>query len=334
MNKADFGHNNGGSAMGKRNDIWQDVDPNDKYAWVMVSGGFHNNMHIGKCEVPLRSNNTPVDTIDIKSLLAREELAIASEVARLNVMADLEKYKYDNTKWELLSFSTEEPTGENKNGVHNGLAKLIIDGDNDTYWHSQWQSRTATLPHSFVIDCKEAIDINSFYFVLSDGTSRYQKDILIEGSLDNETWYNVYENTSCPPVASYVLQFDSTATARYLRLTIRGTQTGVVHTRINEFGAALYPQISSVDDNIKPQADKTKIYSVGNTIYVDAPATMESAKVDVYSASGSLVVSHTYSDIIEGDMISVHSLNFTPGVYAVRFETCDGKVTTSKVVIR
>ena len=334
MNKADFGHNNGGSAMGKRNDIWQDVDPNDKYAWVMVSGGFHNNMHIGKCEVPLRSNNTPVDTIDTKSLLAREELAIASEIARLNVMADLEKYKYDNTKWELLSFSTEEPTGENKNGVHNGLAKLIIDGDNDTYWHSQWQSRTATLPHSFVIDCKEAIDINSFYFVLSDGTSRYQKDIIIEGSLDNETWYDVYENTSCPPTASYVLQFDSTATARYLRLTIRGTQTGVVHTRINEFGAALYPQITSIDNNVKTEADKAKIYSVGNTIYVDAPATMESAKVDVYSASGSLVVSHTYSDIIEGDMISVHSLNFTPGVYAVRFETCDGKVTTSKVVIR
>ena len=81
----------------------------------------------------MRSNDTPVDTINIKALLAREELAIAKETARLELMANITKYKYDNTKWELLSFSSEEPTGENKDGVHNGLAKLIIDGDNDTY---------------------------------------------------------------------------------------------------------------------------------------------------------------------------------------------------------
>ncbi len=334
MNKADFGHNNGGTAMGKRNDIWQDVDPNDKYAWVMVSGGFHNKLHVGKCEVPLRTKNTPVDTIDTKALLAREDLAIANEIERLNAMADLGKYKYDNTKWELLSFSSEEPNGENKNGAHNGLAKLIIDGKDDTYWHSRWQSSTAPLPHSFVIDCKEAIDINAFYFVLSDGTSRFQKDILIEGSLDNETWYDVYENTSCPPTAKYILQFDSVATARYLRLTIRGTQTGVAFTRINEFGAALYTNVTSIDDNLKADTGNAKIYSVGNTIYIDAPSTMESAKVDVYSASGSLVVSRTYSDIIEGDMVSVHSLDFTPGIYTVRFETCKGEVSSAKVLIR
>ncbi|MBE6304198.1 MAG: DUF3472 domain-containing protein [Bacteroidales bacterium] len=334
MNKADFGHNNGGSAFGKRNDIWQDVDPNDKYAWVMVSGGFHNNLHVGKCEVPLRSNNTPVDTIDIKALLAREELAIAKEAARLELMANTEKYKYDNTKWELLSFSSEEPTGENKDGVHNGLAKLIIDGNNDTYWHSQWQSRTAPLPHSFVIDCKEAIDINAFYFTLSGGTGRYQKEILIEGSLDNETWYNVYENANCPCAASYALGLDSTAQARYLRLTIKETFTGEIYARINEFGAALCPVSTSIDDNIRPDKENLKIYTVGNNIYIDAPETIESAKVDVYSMSGNLVVTHTYDDIKENDLISIHSLKFTSGIYTVRLETNNGKIYTSKVLIK
>ena len=333
MNKADFGHNNGGTALGKRNDIWQDVDPNDKYAWVMVSGGFHNKMHIGTCKVPLRTSNQPVDTINIKALLAREDLAIASEVARLELMANVEKYKYDNTKWELISFSSEEPTGENKDGVHNGFAKLIIDGNKDTYWHSQWQARTAPLPHSFVIDCKEAIDINAFYFTLSGGTGRYQKDILIEGSLDNETWYDVYENTGCPSSANYALGLDSTAHARYLRLTIRETLTGDIYARINEFGAALCPVSTSIED-ITPETANARIYTIGSSIYIEAPETIESAKVDVYSASGSLVVSHTYDDIKENDLISVHSLKFASGIYTVRCETNKGQVYTSKVMIK
>lgn len=337
MNKADFGHNNGGSAMGKRNDIWQGVDPNDKYAWIMVSGGFHNKIHQETCRVPLRSSNTPVDTIDIDALLAREELALARERARLDSLAELNKYKYDNTKWEMLSFSSEEPTGELSKGENFGFAKSIIDGDLKTYWHSQWQARTAPLPHSFVIDCKDTINVNAFYFNLSNddrsGDSRLQKDILIEGSLDNETWYDVYENKNCPNEVDYTFKLDSTVSTRYLRLTIRGTQTGVVYTRINEFGAALYPQPTSIEE-LKSGNKKVNIYTVGNCIYVDAPADMESAKIDVYTTSGSLVTSRTYDDVKMNDMLSVHSFDFVPGIYTVRFETAKGKVYTSKVAIK
>ena len=332
MNKADFGHGNGGTAMGKRNDIWQDVDPNDPYAWLMVTGGFQNKAHIGKCEVPLRSKHTPVDTINIKALLAREELALENERARLDSINTLKKYKYDNTKWEMLKFSSEEPTGELKN-YNSGFAAQIIDGDTKTYWHSEWKASTAPLPHYFVIDCKDTIDINAFFFTLSDGTSRYQKDIIIEGSLDNNTWYDIYENDNCPNAANYVLTLDSIAQARYLRLTIRGTQTGAVFTRINEFGAALLPT-TSIDDNIKIDKNKANIYTVGNCIYIDAPSTIESAKVDVFSASGSKVVSHEIEDIIKDDIISVHSFDFAPGIYTVRFETSNGEVYTSKVVIK
>ena len=336
MNKADFGHNNGGEALGKRNDIWQDVDPNDKYAWIMASGGFQNNMHIGKCEVPLREENHPVDTIDTDALLAREDLAIAKEIARLDSLANFEKYKYDNTKWEMLSFSSEEPTGELVKGDNFGFAKSILDGDPKTYWHSQWQSRTAQLPHSFVIDCKETIKLNAFYFILSNddrsGDSRLQKDILIEGSLDNNTWYDIYENKNCPNTTEYTLSLDSTAQARYLRLTIRGTQTGVVYTRINEFSAMYFPNATSIEENI--ETEKIKIYTAGSNIYIDSPEALENAKVDVYSTSGSLVVSHNYNDIKENDLISIHSFKFASGIYTVRVETNKGKVYTAKVMIK
>ena len=61
---------------------------------------------------------------------------------------------------------------------------------------------------------------------------------------------------------------------------------------------------------------------------------MESAKVDVYSASGSQVVSHTYDDIKKDDIISIHSFSFVTGIYTVRVETAEGKVYTSKVLIK
>ena len=118
-----------------------------------------------------------------------------------------------------------------------------------------------------------------------------------------------------------------------MRLTIRGTQTGVVYTRINEFGAALYPQPTSIEE-LKSGNKKVNIYTVGNCIYVDAPSDMESAKIDVYTTSGSLVTSRTYDDIKMNDMLSVHSFDFVPGIYTVRFETAKGKVYTSKVAIK
>ena len=336
FNKASFGHNNGGTHHGARNDIYQDVDPNDKYAWIMTTGGFANKAHIGKCLVPLRSDNTPVDTINLNVLLAREELAFAREKARLDSINFLKENMYDKTKWELLNFSSEEVTGEDTNG----RAAQIIDGNENTYWHSRWQSGgAASLPHSFVIDMKEAVDINAFSFSLSGGEARFQKEILIEGSLDNEVWYDVYKNDNCPKpktgynTGGYVLEMDTIANARYLRLTIKSVHTGSIYARINEFDALLLPVSTSID-NIKDENNKAKIYTVGNCIYIDSPANINEANIDVYTLSGKKVISRSINNIMKDDVISVHSFELISGIYTVRFETSEGKVYTEKIIIK
>lgn len=56
--------------------------------------------------------------------------------------------KYDKSGWKVISFSSQETSGEGSNG----LASQIIDGDANTYWHSQWQGTQAKYPHYFVID--------------------------------------------------------------------------------------------------------------------------------------------------------------------------------------
>lgn len=333
MNKISFGHNNGGTHVGARNDIYQDVDPNDKYAWVMVSGGFFNGPHIGKQTVPLRSKATPVDTIDLDVLLAREELAFVREQVRLDSIKMIDKLKYDNTKWELISYTSEELSGEGTNG----RAAQIIDGDKNTYWHSSWKSSTANPPHKFVIDMKEPVELNAFAFDLSGGKERFQKEILIEGSLDNEKWFDIYENKDCPTpqegykTGGYLLRMDSVVTARYLRLNIKKVHTGVAYARLNEFSVLNLPMTSIGE--IADKAESASIYVKGNCVCVDAPAAAESATVDIYSLSGKKVVTRSITDIMAGDVISVHSFDLVPGVYTVRYATADGNVYSAKVKI-
>ena len=333
MNKISFGHNNGGTHVGARNDIYQDVDPNDKYAWVMVSGGFFNGPHIGKQTVPLRSKATPVDTINLDILLAREELAFAKEQARLDSIKMIDELKYDKSKWELISYSSEELTGEKTHG----RAAQIIDDDKNTYWHSSWKASTANPPHNFVIDMKEPLELNAFAFDLSGGKERFQKEILIEASLDNENWVTIYENKNCPTpqegykTGGYLLRMDSVTTARYLRLTIKKIHTDVVFARLNEFSVLNLPMTSI--GTIDKESEEASIYVKGNCVYVDAPTATESATIDIYSLSGKKVVTRTIADILAGDVISVHSFDLIPGVYTVRYTTAEGKTYSAKVKI-
>lgn len=67
-------------------------------------------------------------------------------VLMLNVQSEL----LDKTKWTIAGFSSEEATGES--GGANGKAIYIIDGNNSTFWHSQWQGAKPQPPHWLIID--------------------------------------------------------------------------------------------------------------------------------------------------------------------------------------
>ena len=337
INQIFFGHGNGGSQIGARHDIYQDVDPNDKYAWVMATGGFANKMHIGKESVPLRTSKAAgIDTINLDALLAREELALAKEQMRLDSLQKIKESMYDKSNWELVSFSSEETTGEGTNG----RAAQILDGDNNTYWHSQWKTSTANPPHKFVVDMKEPLDINAFYFAMSGGEERFQKEITIEASNDNENWHMIYENKSCPTpkygskTGDYVLKMDSTVNTRYLRLTIKKVHTGVVFARINEFSPLLLPVGTSIDDVVENENKDIRIYSVAGCVYIDAPSFADYVTIDIYTTSGNKVVSRTIEDVDKGDVVSIHSFDIVPGVYVVRYATATGEVYNGKVVVK
>ena len=184
---------------------------------------------------------------------------------------------------------------------------------------------------------KEPLELNAFAFDLSGGKERFQKEILIEASLDNENWVTIYENKNCPTpqegykTGGYLLRMDSVTTARYLRLTIKKIHTDVVFARLNEFSVLNLPMTSI--GTIDKESEEASIYVKGNCVYVDAPTATESATIDIYSLSGKKVVTRTIADILAGDVISVHSFDLIPGVYTVRYTTAEGKTYSAKVKI-
>lgn len=67
-------------------------------------------------------------------------------VIQLNALSQL----LSRANWTIAGFSSEEARGEN-NGA-NGRAIHAIDGNNSTFWHSQWQGTKAQPPHWLIID--------------------------------------------------------------------------------------------------------------------------------------------------------------------------------------
>ena len=59
--------------------------------------------------------------------------------------------KLDRAGWSIQA-NTEERTGE---GVGNGVATCLLDGQLSTFWHSQWSGGSIPLPHEIVVDMKK-----------------------------------------------------------------------------------------------------------------------------------------------------------------------------------
>lgn len=90
----------------------------------------------------------------------------------------------DKTGWEVIDFSTEEPA----EGAPNGLASAAIDGDVNTFWHSQWNGGQPSFPHYITIDLKQVAVLNKLTTYRRQGDGRGQTSFQILTSLDGENF--------------------------------------------------------------------------------------------------------------------------------------------------
>ncbi|WP_162817745.1 M60 family metallopeptidase [Niabella yanshanensis] len=128
---------------------------------------------------------------------------------------------FASNAWSVIAVSSEEKTGE---GPPNGLASSIIDGDLNTFWHSQWSGGTGQPPHTIDMDLSTItrlpITIAGFKYAHRQGVSRPAVRVHIEVSNDKTNWT---ETPGSPFALAEIngfqtFNFSSPVKARYLRL--------------------------------------------------------------------------------------------------------------------
>lgn len=137
---------------------------------------------------------------------------------------------YDRTNWTVDSFSSEEANGE---GANNGHAIHSLDGDPDTFWHTQWMGSEPAPPHWIVIDMHESKIVHGLRL---DPRNHWQGQpalVKVEVSEDKITWKNSgmiddlmatqYGSENDLQHQEYSRMLDFFNTGRYIRITILET---------------------------------------------------------------------------------------------------------------
>ena len=163
-NKFYFGHTDGGNNKGARNDRYQTaVEFEGEPAILMQSGGYiEPKDHNGWVNLAYQKDPDylPTDSV-LANLVKRDVLPAiqAQDVERMRTALRDTYVEVPQSQWKVAAYSSQETVGEQSG--KNGLAKLVLDGNHSTYWHTEWRSGWHSLyPHhiSFTHDGATTVD--------------------------------------------------------------------------------------------------------------------------------------------------------------------------------
>ena len=218
-NTVGFGHTDGGDNTGARTDYGQGATSNPADRTFFMQTGGYTSTNKTKTTVALATDHTPVDTINITPLNDRVLTAIANEKTRVEKERLFVDNLMDKTGWKAIEYSTEETAGEGSNG----RAQQIVDSDDDTYWHPQWNGSTAQLPHYIVVDMQEMKNVGGFEIKMGDNANRHIKAYDLYGSTDNANWTLLCSDDNAPSKSSFRVILDKAADIRYFKIVVRQT---------------------------------------------------------------------------------------------------------------
>jgi len=135
----------------------------------------------------------------------------------------------DTKKWTITA-NTEEPA----ESAPNGRPEAIIDGDINTFWHSQWSGGWQDWPHIIIIDMKDRSEVLSIdYYGRQSGGDANTKDMEFFISDNQSEWKSIgkFEARKTPDMQ----EFDTEdAEGRYLKVEITSSHDGSNNTNIGE----------------------------------------------------------------------------------------------------
>ena len=124
----------------------------------------------------------------------------------------------DKTAWTASADSEELDAW---NPTQEGPAELAIDGDESTWWHTEFTASKPECPHWLMIDLGEMTTFDKLEYVSRNGNGSV-RDYTLEISADGEQWETISEGTM-PKAGATMLEFEETQTARYVRLHVESS---------------------------------------------------------------------------------------------------------------
>ncbi len=166
-------------------------------------------------------------TISSPAVKVKESLKTVYYIVR--ALPDLADYPaYERSKFAIAGFSSQEANGE---GPNNGRAVFVLDGDNNTFWHSQWQGTSAPPPHFLTIDMGEVKVFHGLSFLPRQGDQGGKpNEVNVQISTDNITWTDagstVLQNNK--NLQSVFFEQGFNKQARYFKVTINSSYSSSV----------------------------------------------------------------------------------------------------------
>ena len=205
--------------------------------------------------------------------------------------------------WSVVGYS-DTATGD-------GDPSYVIDGDESTYWHNDWNHNVG-YPHSITLMYEEEISLDRiiFFFRNKDNGDYIPQSMNIDISDDNENWESL-GNFAFERTEAQTIQFNSSVTTTYIKFTFTAGYGRFLAVNEIVFPVDDDPEID--DSEIIHFADaKVKELLVGGYDWnFDGEISMKEAL---------RVQSINFSE--KKDIISFDELQFFTNVRSIQFANC------------
>ncbi|WP_430973792.1 DUF4998 domain-containing protein [Sunxiuqinia rutila] len=140
------------------------------------------------------------------------------EEISLEYLTDI-AFEIDKSSFEIIDFSTEEQAANEGGG--NGPAVNIIDGDNSSYWQSQWADGIGQIPHHITIDMKNEFNVTQVD-LFRRNSNNHTKTVVLEGSTDNVNWeeFGTLNYSSDGSIQKELIELTDGKRMRYIKINV------------------------------------------------------------------------------------------------------------------
>ncbi|AQT69362.1 Beta-galactosidase [Anaerohalosphaera lusitana] len=131
-------------------------------------------------------------------------------------------------RWEVVSVDSYEK-GE-------GEPKHAIDGDRNTFWHTEWSDDKPGQPHEIVVDMKERMDMRGFTYLPRQGnTNGHIREYEFYVSDDGKSWGDpIAKGRFGKGSGRKEVKFDDAVSGRFIKLVSLSEQSGSYYTSLAE----------------------------------------------------------------------------------------------------